>query len=93
MITTIMAALLCALASGLRHFFKDKEEVEEKEELKTEEHEIKASADKEKLGGIFMPWRPFEVKFVVFSVHLFDQLLKNQYSRPPLLGSGSEPSV
>ena len=54
MITTIMAALLCALASGLRHFFKDKEEVEEKEEkeeLKTEEHEIKASADKEKLGG------------------------------------------
>ena len=63
-----MAALLCALASGLRHFFKDKEEVEEKEELKTEEHEIKASADKEKLGGIFMPWRPFEVKFVVFSV-------------------------
>ena len=77
MITTIMAALLCALASGLRHFFKDKEEVEEKEEkeeveeteeLKTEEHEIKASADKEKLGGIFMPWRPFEVKFVVFSV-------------------------
>ena len=71
MITTIMAALLCALASGLRHFFKDKEEVEEKEEkeeLKTEEHEIKASADKEKLGGIFRPWRPFEVKFVVFSV-------------------------
>ena len=68
MITTIMAALLCALASGLRHFFKDKEEVEEKEELKTEEHEIKASADKEKLGGIFRPRRPFEVKFVVFSV-------------------------
>ena len=68
MITTIMAALLCALASGLRHFFKDKEEVEEKEELKTKEQEIKASADKEKLGGIFMPWRPFEVKFVVFSV-------------------------
>ena len=70
MITTIMAALLCALVSGLRHFFKDKEkeEVEEKEELKTEEHEIKASADKEKLGGIFRPWRPFEVKFVVFSV-------------------------
>ena len=63
-----MAALLCALASGLRHFFKDKEEVEEKEELKTEEQEIKASADKEKLGGIFRPWRPFEVKFVVFSV-------------------------
>ena len=66
-----MAALLCAVASGLRHFFKDKEEVEEmeeKEELKMEEHEIKASADKEKLGGIFRPWRPFEVKFVVFSV-------------------------
>ena len=63
-----MAALLCALASGLRHFFKDKEEVEEKEELKTEEHENKASADKEKLGGSFRPWRPFEVKFVVFSV-------------------------
>ena len=42
MITTIMAALLCALASGLRHFFKDKEVAEEKEELKTEEHEIKA---------------------------------------------------
>ena len=58
-----MAALLCALASGLRHFFKDKEE-----ELKTEEHEIKASAYKKKLGGIFRPWRPFEVKFVVFSV-------------------------
>ena len=38
------------------------------EELKTEEHEIKASAYKEKLCGIFRPWRPFEVKFVVFSV-------------------------
>ena len=63
-----MAALLCALASGLRHFFKDKEEVVEKEELKTEEREIKVSADKEKLGGIFRPWRPFQVKFVVFSV-------------------------
>ena len=36
--------------------------------MKTEEHEIKASADKEKLGGIFRPWRPFEAKFVVFSV-------------------------
>ena len=36
--------------------------------MKTEQHEIKVSADKEKLGGIFMPWRPFEVKFVVFSV-------------------------
>ena len=68
MISTIMAALLCALASGLRHFFKDKEEVEEKEELKTEEHEIEATAKKEKLGGIFRPWRPFEVKFVVLSV-------------------------
>ena len=38
------------------------------EELKTEEHEIKASADKEKLGGIFRPWKTFEVKFVVLSV-------------------------
>ena len=28
-----------------------------------------------------------------FQYRLFDQLLKNQYSRPPLLGSGSEPSV
>ena len=66
-----MAALLCALVSSLRHFFKHKEEVEEKEEkeeLKTEEHEIEATAKKEKLGGIFTPWRPFEVKFVVFSV-------------------------
>ena len=59
-----MAALLCALVSSLRHFFKHKE----KEELKTEEHEIEATAKKEKLGGIFRPWRPFEVKFVVFSV-------------------------
>ena len=68
MITTIMAALVCALVSSLRHFFKHKEEVEEKEELKTEEHEIQATAKKEKLGGIFRPWRPFEVKFVVLSV-------------------------
>ena len=48
-----------------------KEEVEEKEEkevLKTEEHQIEATAKKEKLGGIFRPWRPFEVKFVVLSV-------------------------
>ena len=37
-----MAALLCALVSSLRHFFKHKEEVEEKEELKTEEHVIEA---------------------------------------------------
>ena len=42
-----MAALLCALVSSLRHFFKHKEEVEEKEELKTEEHEIEATAKKE----------------------------------------------
>jgi len=63
-----MAALLCALVSSLRHFFTHKEEVEEKEELKTEEHEIQATAKKEKLGGIFRPWRPFEVKFVVLSV-------------------------
>ena len=63
-----MAALLCALVSSLGHFFKHKEEVEEKEELKTEEHEIQATAKKEKLGGIFRPWRPFEVKFVVLSV-------------------------
>ena len=62
-----MAALLCALVSSLRHFFKHKEEVE-KEELKTEEHEIEATAKMEKLGGIFRPWRPFKVKFVVFSV-------------------------
>ena len=64
----MLAALLCALALGLRHFFKDKEEVEEKEELKTEEHEIETTAKKEKLGGIFRPWRPIEVKFVVLSV-------------------------
>ena len=47
---------------------EEKDEVEEKEELKTEEHEIQATAKKEKLGGIFRPWRPFEVKFVVLSV-------------------------
>ena len=42
-----MAALLCALVSSLRHFFKHKEEVEEKEALKTEEHEIEETAKKE----------------------------------------------
>ena len=63
-----MVALLYALVSSLRHFFKHKEEVEEKEVLKTEEHQIEATAKKEKLGGIFRPWRPFEVKFVVLSV-------------------------
>ena len=44
------------------------EEKEEKEELKTGEDEIEANTDKEKADCSFRPWRPFEVKFIVFSV-------------------------
>ena len=66
-----MAALLCALVSGSWCYFgpvKDEEGVEEKEELKTGEDEIEATTDEEKADCSFRPWRPFEVKFIVFSV-------------------------
>ena len=48
---------------------KSKVDVEEGvEELKTGEDEIEATTDKEKADCRFRPWRPFEVKFIVFSV-------------------------
>ena len=63
-----MAALLCAHVSGSWCYFGPVKDEEGVEELKTGEDEIEATTDKEKADCRFRPWRPFEVKFIVFSV-------------------------